>query len=148
MSLRQRIDDDMKAAMRARDTARLTAIRFALAAVKQREVDERIQADDTVVISVLERLSKQRKDSIDQFRKAGREDLVAKESAELEILQSYLPAQLTDAELRTLVEAAIAETGASGGQAMGKVMAVLKPRVAGRAEMGRVSAAVKQCLQS
>ena len=148
MSLKQRIDDDMKSAMRARDSARLTAIRLALAGIKQREVDERIQADDAVVISVLERLSKQRKDSIDQFRKAGRDDLVAKEAAELELLQSYLPAQLTDVELRALIEAAIAETGASGGQAMGKVMAALKPRLAGRAEMGRVSAAVKQCLQS
>lgn len=147
VSLKQRIDEDMKAAMRARDSARLTAIRMILAAVKQREVDERIQADDAVVVAVLERLSKQRKDSIDQFRAAGRDDLVAKESAELELLQSYLPPQLGEADLRAQIDAALAETGVTSVQGLGKVMGLLKTRLAGQADMARVSAVVKQRLQ-
>jgi hypothetical protein len=146
MSLKDRINEDMKAAMRAKDSARLSAIRMLLAAVKQKEVDERIVADDAAVTSIVEKLIKQRKDSIEQFEKAGRTDLVDKERAELTLLVGYLPQQMSDAELEAAVETAIAELAASGPQAMGKVMAVLKPRIAGRAEMSRASTLVKQKL--
>ena len=146
VALRERINDDMKAAMRARDAGRLSAIRLLQAGIKQREVDERIVADDAVVLAIVEKLIKQRRDSIEQFGKAGRTDLVDKEKAELDLLSGYLPQQLSDAELQAAVDAAIAESGAAGPQAMGKVMALLKPRIAGRADMGKASALVKQRL--
>jgi uncharacterized protein len=143
MSLKLRITDDMKAAMRARETARLGTIRLLLAAVKQKEVDERIELDDAAVSSIVEKLIKQRKDSISQFQAAGRDDLVAAEQAELVVLQAYLPEQLSAAEVEAAVAAAIAESGAASAKDMGKVMALLKPRLAGRADMGQVSALIK-----
>ena len=146
MSLKERISEDMKSAMRARDAARLSAIRLLQAAIKQKEVDERIVADDAVVLGIVEKLIKQRKDSIEQFAKAGRTDLVDKEKAELDLLTGYLPQQMSDDELGAAVDAAIAESGATGPQGMGKVMALLKPRIAGRADMGKASALVKQRL--
>ena len=145
-SLRERINEDMKAAMRAKDAPRLSAIRLLQAAIKQKEVDERITVDDTGVLGIVEKLIKQRKDSIEQFGKAGRTDLVDKEKAELDLLSMYLPQQMSEAELVAAVEAAVAEAGASGPQGIGKVMALLKPRVAGRADMGQVSALVKKRL--
>ena len=145
-SLRERINEDMKAAMRAKDAPRLSAIRLLQAAIKQREVDERITVDDTGVLGIVEKLIKQRKDSIEQFGKAGRTDLVAKEKAELDLLSKYLPQQMSEAELVAAVDAAIAEAGVAGPQAIGKVMALLKPRIAGRADMGQASALVKQKL--
>jgi uncharacterized protein YqeY len=143
MSLKLRITDDMKAAMRAKETARLGTIRLLLAAIKQREVDERIELDDAAVSSIVEKLIKQRKDSISQFQAAGRDDLVAAEQAELAVLQAYLPEQLSAAEVEAAVVAAIAESGASSAKDMGKVMGLLKPRLAGRADMGQVSALIK-----
>jgi len=143
MSLKLRVTEDMKAAMRAKDTARLGTIRLLLAAVKQREVDERIELDDTAVSSIVEKLIKQRKDSISQFQAAGRDDLVAVEQAELIVLQDYLPEQLSTAEVEAAVVAAIAESGAASAKDMGKVMGLLKPRLAGRADMGQVSALIK-----
>ena len=145
-SLKDRITEDMKSAMRAREAERLGAIRMLLAAVKQKEVDERVAVDDAAVITIVERLIKQRKDSIEQFGKAGRDDLVRKETAELVLLQGYLPQALDEAELARAIDAAVAEV--SGGaplapSAMGKVMALLKPRLAGRADMSKVSALVK-----
>lgn len=146
MSLKDRINEDMKAALRARDAARLSAIRMLLAAIKQKEVDERIVADDAAVTAIVEKLIKQRRDSIEQFGKAGRTDLVDKEKAELDLLAGYLPQQLSEAELAAAIDAAIAEAGATGPQAMGKVMGLLKARIAGRADMGKVSALVKSRL--
>ncbi len=143
MSLKDRITDDMKIAMRARDAGRLSAIRMLLAAIKQREVDERIVADDALVLSIVEKLIKQRKDAMAQFQAGGRADLVARESAEIEVLSAYLPQQLGEAEIAAVVDAAIAEVAVSGAAAIGKVMALLKPRLAGRADMSRVSALVK-----
>ncbi len=145
-ALKERITEDMKAAMRAKEAGRLSAIRLLQAAIKQKEVDERIVADDTAVLAIVEKLIKQRKDSIEQFAKAGRTDLVDKEKAELDLLVGYLPQQMSDAELASAIEAAIAETGAAGPQGMGKVMALLKPRIVGRADMGKASALVKQRL--
>lgn len=145
-SLRDRITEDMKAAMRAKDSARLSAIRLLQAAIKQKEVDERIVVDDAAVLGIVEKLIKQRKDSIEQFGKAGRMDLVANETAELDLLSSYLPRQMSEAELAAAIDAAIAEAGATGPQAMGKVMAALKARIAGRADLGKASALVKQRL--
>lgn len=145
-SLRERINEDMKAAMRAKDAPRLSAIRLLQAAIKQKEIDERITVDDTGVLGIVEKLIKQRKDSIEQFGKAGRTDLVAKEKAELDLLSMYLPQQMSDPELVAAVDAAIAEAGVAGPQAIGKVMALLKPRIAGRADMGQASALVKQKL--
>ena len=145
MSLKDRITEDMKAAMRARETERLATIRLLLAAIKQKEVDERV-VDDGAAVAVVERLIKQRKDAIEQFAKAGRTDLVDKETAEMAVLQAYLPAQFSEAEVLAAVDAAIAETaaaGASGPAAMGKVMALLKPRLAGQADMSKVSGLVK-----
>ncbi|MBT9591719.1 MAG: GatB/YqeY domain-containing protein, partial [Thiobacillus sp.] len=133
MSLKLRVTEDMKTAMRARDTARLGTIRLLLAAIKQREVDERIELDDAAVSSIVEKLIKQRKDSISQFQAAGRDDLVAVEQAELVVLQAYLPEQLSAAEVEAAVVAAIAESGAASAKDMGKVMGLLKPRLAGRA---------------
>ena len=137
-ALKDRLSEDMKAAMRAKDSARLGAIRFLLAAIKQREVDERISADDAVVLAVIEKMAKQRRDSIAQFEQAGRHDLADKEKAELALLQTYLPQPLSEDELLAAIRAAIAEAGGSGPQAMGKAMALLKPRLAGKADMGRV----------
>ena len=143
MSLKARITDDMKTAMRAKDTARLGTIRLLLAASKQKEVDERIELDDAAISSIVEKLIKQRKDSISQFQAAGRDDLVAAEQAELAVLQAYLPEQLSAAEVEAAVVAAIAESGASSARDMGKVMGLLKSRLAGRADMGQVSALIK-----
>ncbi len=143
MSLKNRITDDMKTAMRARDTVRLGAIRLLLAAVKQKEVDERVEPDDAAIGSIVEKLIKQRKDSISQFQAAGRDDLVAIEQAELDVLQTYLPEQLSTTEIEAAVIAAITESGATSGRDMGKVMGLLKPRLAGRADMGQVSALIK-----
>jgi len=143
MSLKLRVTEDMKTAMRAKDTARLGTIRLLLAAIKQREVDERIELDDATVSSIVEKLIKQRKDSISQFQAAGRDDLVAIEQAELIVLQAYLPEQLSAAEVEAAVVAAIAECGAASAKDMGKVMGLLKPRLAGRADMGQVSALIK-----
>ena len=145
--LKDRITEDMKTAMRAKDAQRLSAIRLLLAAIKQKEVDERVAVDDAAALSIIEKLIKQRKDSIDQFQKAGRTDLVEKENADLVVLTAYLPQQISDAELAAAIDAAVAESGASGPQAMGKVMALLKPRIAGRADIGKASALVKQRLQ-
>jgi len=148
MSLKARITDDMKTAMRAKEMARLGTIRLLLAAIKQREVDERIELDDAAVSSIVEKLIKQRKDSISQFQVAGRDDLVAAEQAERVVLQAYLPEQLSAAEVEAAVATAIAESGASSAKDMGKVMGLLKPRLAGRADMGQVSALIKARLVS
>ena len=145
-SLKDRITEDMKNAMRAKDAERLGAIRLLLAAIKQKEVDERITVDDAAVLGIVEKLIKQRNDSIEQFEKAGRADLAEKEKDERELLRGYLPQQMSDAELSAAVDAAVAESGATGPQAMGKAMALLKPRIAGRADMGKASALVKQRL--
>ncbi|HTY92635.1 MAG TPA: GatB/YqeY domain-containing protein [Steroidobacteraceae bacterium] len=146
MSLKERITEDMKAAMRSGDKERLAGIRFILAAIKQREVDERIQLDDTQVLAVLEKMIKQRRESISQFSAGGRADLVAKETAELAVLQAYLPAQLADTEVEALIRAAIASTGATSMKDMGKVMAAVKPRVQGRTDMGALSNRIKGLL--
>jgi uncharacterized protein YqeY len=146
MTLKDQITEDMKSAMRAKETARLSAIRLLLAAIKQREVDERIVVDDAGVIAIVEKMMKQRKDSISQFEKAGRDDLVAIEVGEMDILQTYLPAQLSDAEVAAAVAAAVAATGASGPQDMGKVIGALKAQLAGKADMGKVSGLVKAAL--
>jgi hypothetical protein len=146
MTLKDQITEDMKSAMRAKETARLSAIRLLLAAIKQREVDERIVVDDAGVIAIVEKMMKQRKDSISQFEKAGRDDLVAIEVGEMDILQAYLPAQLSDAEVAAAVAAAVAATGASGPQDMGKVIGALKAQLAGKADMGKVSGLVKAAL--
>ena len=145
-SLKERITDDMKTAMRAGEKDRLATIRLVLAAVKQIEVDERIALDDARMLSVLEKLAKQRKESIAQFESGGRADLVAKETAELAIIQSYLPAQLSAGELDALIAEAIASTGATTIKDMGKVMGVVKSKAAGRADMGAVGARIKQKL--
>ena len=146
MSLKDQITEDMKNAMRAKETARLGAIRLLLAAIKQREVDDRIVLDDAAVIAIIEKMMKQRKDSISQFEKAKRDDLVAIEVAEMVILQAYLPAQMADAEVEAAVAAAVASTGATGPQDMGKVIGALKAQLAGKADMGKVSALVKAAL--
>ena len=146
MSLKDQITEDMKNAMRAKETARLGAIRLLLAAIKQREVDDRIVLDDAAVIAIIEKMMKQRKDSISQFEKANREDLVAIEAAEMLILQAYLPAQMSDTEVEAAVAAAVASTGAAGPQDMGKVIGALKAQLAGKADMGKVSALVKAAL--
>ncbi len=143
MTLKARITDDMKDAMRARDTARLSTIRLLLAAIKQREVDERKELADADVLAVIEKMVKQRRDSIAQFKAGNRPDLVAVEEGELVVLQAYQPRQMTADEIDAAVAAAIAETGASGAAGMGKVMGLLKGRLAGRADMSAVSAQVK-----
>lgn len=143
MSLKDRITEDMKAAMRLRDAQRLGAIRLLLAAIKQREVDERRELSDADVLAIIDKMVKQRRDSIAQFRAGGREDLARTEELELALLQSYLPAALSDAELEEAVHGAISECGALGPQQMGRVMALLKARLAGRADMSKVSALVK-----
>jgi uncharacterized protein YqeY len=149
MSLKQRLIEDMKAAMRAKDALRLGTIRFLQAAIKQKEVDERTEADDAAILAIVDKLIKQRRDSISQFEQAGRTDLVDKERFELAVLQDYLPKQLDAAELEAEVDAAIAAlpgAAAQGAAAMGKVMAILKPRIAGRADIGAASALVKRRL--
>ncbi len=146
MSLKDQITEDMKNAMRAKEIARLGAIRLLLAAIKQREVDERIVVDDAGVIATVEKMIKQRKDSISQFEKAGRDDLVAIEAGEMAILQAYLPAQLSDAEVEAAVATTVSSTGATGPQDMGKVIGALKVQLAGKADMGKVSALVKAAL--
>lgn len=143
MSLKERITEDMKAAMRAKESERLGTIRMILAAIKQREVDERITLDDAQILGVLEKMIKTRKESLDQFQKGGRADLADKESREIALLQAYLPAQLSPAELDKLIADAIAQTGAASIKDMGKVMGVVKQQAAGRADMGAVSAAIK-----
>jgi hypothetical protein len=146
MSLKDRITDDMKAAMRAKDSERLSAIRMLLAACKQREVDERIVLDDAAIVGIVDKLIKQRKDSIAAFEQAGRTDLVEKEGAEVRVLEAYLPERLSAEQIRAAVEALVAELGASGPGDMGKVMGAAKGRLAGKADMGLVSAAVKAAL--
>jgi uncharacterized protein len=148
MALKDRITEDMKSAMRAGEKERLGTIRLALAAIKQREVDERIALDDTQVLAVLEKMIRQRREAITQFASGGRADLVARETAEISVLQQYLPAQLSEAELDALIAQAIATTGAVSMKDMGRVMAVVKPQAQGRADMGAVSARVKQKLGS
>ena len=146
MPLKDRITDDMKAAMRAKDSERLSAIRMLLAAIKQKEVDERIVLDDAQVIAIVDKLIKQRKDSIAAFELAGRTDLVDKESAEQRVLEAYLPQRLSAEEIATAVARIVAAIGASGPADMGKVMAAVKAELAGKADMGSVSAAVKTAL--
>jgi uncharacterized protein YqeY len=146
MTLKERITEDMKGAMRAGEKERLGTIRLVLAAIKQREVDERITLDDGQVLAVLEKMIKQRKESITQFEAGGRADLVAKEQAELAVLQVYLPAQMSEAEIDALIAAAVASTGASSIKDMGKVMGIVKAQAQGKADMGAVSARIKQKL--
>ena len=148
MALKDRITEDMKSAMRAGDKDRLGAIRLILAAIKQREVDERIALDDTQVLAVLDKMLKQRRESIAQFQSGGREDLAAREAAEISILQAYLPAQLSDAELDALIGEAIASTGAASVKDMGKVMGMVKAKAQGRADMSAVSARIKAKLSA
>jgi hypothetical protein len=143
MSLKQQISEDMKTAMRAKETARLGAIRLLLSAMKQREVDERIELADADVVAIIEKMLKQRRDSISQFEAAGRLELADIEKFEMGVLQTYMPQQLDEAEIGAAVAEAIAATGAAGPQDMGKVMGVLKPRLAGRADMSKVSALIK-----
>jgi uncharacterized protein YqeY len=145
-TLKERITEDMKAAMRASEKERLSTIRMVQAAIKQREVDERITLDDAQVIAVLEKMVKQRKESIVQFEQGGRQDLADKEKAEITLLQAYLPSPLSDAEVDTLIRDAIASTGATSVKDMGKVMGVVKAKAAGRADMGAVSARIKAAL--
>jgi len=146
MSLKARIDADMKAALRARQAERLSAIRLLVAAIKQREIDTRTELDDAGVVAVVDKLIKQRREAVAQYIAAGRQDLADKEQAEIEVLSAYLPRALSAAEVDDLVRQAIAETGAAGARDMGKVMAWLKPRLAGRADMAAVSTLVKTAL--
>jgi uncharacterized protein len=146
MTLKDRINDDMKAAMRAKETERLGAIRLLTAAIKQKEVDERVTLDDAAVIGIVDKMLKQRKDSIEAFEKAGRTDLADKEKAEVAVLCGYLPARLSQEEIAAEVKAIVAELGAKGPGDMGKVMGAVKQRLAGKADMGQVSAAVKAAL--
>jgi uncharacterized protein YqeY len=143
MSLKMRINDDMKAAMRSRETARLGAIRLLMAAMKQREVDERIELDDASIVAIIDKMLKQRRDSIEQYEKAARQDLVDAEKFEVAVLSAYMPQALTAEEVAVAVARAVVSSGASGPQDMGKVMAALKPQLAGRADMGEVSKLVK-----
>lgn len=143
MTLKARITEDMKNAMRAKDTARLGAIRLLQAAIKQREVDERIELDDTQVVEAIEKMLKQRRDSISQYEAAGRNDLVDVEKFEVSVLQEYLPVALTKSELDEILGKVIADTGASGIKDMGKVMAAIRPLVIGRADMGKISGLIK-----
>ncbi len=146
MSLKQRLTDDMKAAMKAREAERLGTIRLMLAALKQKEVDERIELDDAAVLAILDKMVKQRRDSISQFEAAGRHELAAVEHAEVAVIQAYLPQALGEAEVQALVREAVGSSGAAGPQDMAKVMAVLKPQLVGRADMGKVSGLVKAAL--
>lgn len=146
MTLKETLSEDMKNAMRAKDSEKLATIRLINAAIKQREVDERVELGDDQVLSVIEKMIKQRKDSITQFEAGGRQDLADKEKAEITVLAAYMPAQMSEAEVQAEVAAAVTQAGASGPQDMGKVMAVLKPKLAGRADMTAVSALVKAAL--
>lgn len=146
MSLKQQISDDMKAAMRAKESERLATIRLLLAAVKQKEVDERIELDDAAIVGVIDKMIKQRKDSIAAFTQAGRTELADKEAAEIKVIEAYLPQRMSAEEVAAEVKAIVAELGAKGPGDMGKVMGVVKTRLAGKAEMGQVSAAVKAAL--
>lgn len=146
MTLKVRISDDMKSAMKARETARLGAIRLLQAAIKQKEVDERVELDDAGVVAVIDRMIKQRRDSISQYETAGRQDLVEAERFELDVLSAYMPQQLSEAEVLAAIDAAIAGAGVTGPAAMGKVMGVLKAQLAGRADMTEVSKLVKSKL--
>lgn len=146
MSLKQRLTDDMKAAMKAGEKERLGTIRLVNAAIKQKEVDERVEVDDTQVLAILEKMMKQRKDSVSQYEGAGREDLAAVERAEMAIIEQYLPAKLGEAEVLAVIDAVITEIGASSPADMGKVMGAVKPKLAGQADMGEVSKLIKQRL--
>lgn len=146
MSLKRQINDDMKAAMKARDSQRLSAIRLLLAAMKQKEVDERIELDDAAITAVIDKMLKQRRDSLSQYEAAGRADLAAKEQAEIDVLTQYMPTPLTEAEIDALIEQAITDSGATGGAAMGKVVGLVRPQVMGRADMAQVSARIKNRL--
>lgn len=148
MTIKERITEDMKSAMRAHDTARLSALRLLLAAIKQREVDDRVEATDELVTGVIGKLIKQRRDSVKQYTDAGRADLAQKEQDEIDTLSVYMPAQMSDDDIKAIVAAAIEETGASGMDAMGKVMGIVKAKCAGKADMGRVSALVKAALSA
>ena len=148
MSLKERITEDMKTAMRSKEADRLSTIRMLLAACKQREVDERIVLDDAAIVAIVDKLIKQRRDSIAAFEQAGRTDLVDKESAEVAVLQAYLPQRLTEAEIAAAVAQIVADTGAKGPGDMGKVMGAAKAQLGGKAEMGQVSAAVKKALSN
>ena len=148
MSLKARITEDMKTAMRAKDSARLGAIRLLQAAIKQREVDERIELDDTQVIEAIEKMLKQRRDSIEAYEKAKRQDLVDVEKFEVSVLQTYLPQALTEDEVKAILEKVITETAASGMKDMGKVMAAIKPLVLGKADMGKISGLIKARLSA
>lgn len=148
MTIKERITEDMKSAMRAHDTARLSALRLLLAAIKQREVDDRVEATDELVTGVIGKLIKQRRDSVKQYTDAGRADLAQKEQDEIDTLSVYMPAQMSDDDIKAIVAAAIEETGASGMAAMGKVMGIVKTKCAGKADMGRVSALVKAALSA
>ena len=143
MTLKDRVTEDMKTAMRAKDAARLSAVRLLLAAMKQKEVDERVELSDADVLGIIDKMVKQRRESIAQYEKAARQDLVDQEKFEIGVLSAYLPQQLGEAEVAQAVAAAVAESGAVGLKDMGKVMALLRPRLAGRADMGRVSGLVK-----
>ena len=146
MSLKQRLTDDMKAAMKAGEKERLGTIRLINAAIKQKEVDERVEMDDALVLAILEKMMKQRKDSVTQFEAANREDLAVIERAEMAIIKQYLPAKLGEAEVLAVIDAVIKETGATGPADMGKVMGAIKPKLAGQADMGEVSKLIKQRL--
>ena len=143
MTLREKINEDMKTAMKARETEKLGAIRLLQAALKQKEVDERIALTDDMILSIIEKMLKQRKDSIEQFTTGNRLDLVAKEEFEVGVLSAYMPQQMSEADVAAIVDAVIAETGATSAKDMGKVMNKLRPKVAGRADMGKLSAIVK-----
>lgn len=146
MTLKERITEDMKAAMRAKDSQRLSAVRLLLAAMKQKEVDERVELSDADVLSIIDKMVKQRRESIAQYEKAARADLAAQEQFEIGVLSAYLPQQMTEAEVAAAVAAAMAESGAASVKDMGKVMALLKPRLAGKADMGKVSTLLKSKL--
>ena len=148
MTLREKIFDDMKTAMKARASEKLAAIRLLQAALKQKEVDERVELTDELVLAIIEKMLKQRRDSIEQFTAGNRLDLVAKEEFEVGVLSAYMPQQLTEAEVLTILDVVIAETGATSAKDMGKVMNALRPRVAGRADMGKLSGRVKDRLSS
>ena len=148
MTLKERISEDMKAAMRAKDAARLSAVRLLLAAMKQKEVDERVELTDADVLGIIDKMVKQRRESIAQYEKAARADLAAVEKFEIEVLSAYLPQQMGEAQLAQAIAAAVAESGASGVKDMGKVMALLKARLVGRADLGKVSALVKAKLSA
>lgn len=146
MSLKQQITEDMKSAMRAKETARLGAIRLLLAAMKQKEVDERVELNDADVLAIIDKMLKQRRDSITQYEAAGRQDLSDVEKFEMSVLQTYMPQQMSEAEVAAAIEQAVAASGAASVQDMGKVMAILKPQLAGRADLGKVSGQVKAAL--